>query len=196
MVETVYLLRHGHIDNGREKRYLGQTDIPLSAFGVEQAQALRDYFKEVPIHAVFTSPLKRCLVTAQILCEDKNITCQSIEALREINMGDWENVAMSYIKSQYSELYAQRGENLEYFTPPHGESFSDLSKRVQSAFEEIICNVTGPIIIVGHAGVNRMITSYLLGIPINDIFSITQPYACVNKFVRRDKGQWFCTHIL
>lgn len=196
MIKTVYLLRHGHIDNGSEKKYLGKTDIQLSALGLKQAQALRDYFKEIPIDAIFTSPLKRCLVTAQILGEDKNITYQNIDALSEIDMGEWENVAISHIKEQYPALYAQRGENLEYFTPPNGESFYDLAKRVKYAFEQIVFNASGTIIIVGHAGVNRMITAYLLGIAINDIFSIMQPYACINKFVRSDEGQWSCINIL
>lgn len=58
MVEKVYLLRHGHIDNGSEKRYLGRTDIPLDALGLEQAYVLRDYFKEIPVEIIFTSPFK------------------------------------------------------------------------------------------------------------------------------------------
>ncbi len=89
MVEKVYLLRHGHIDNGSEKRYLGRTDIPLDALGLEQAYVLRDYFKEIPVEIIFTSPLKRCLQTAKILCVGRPIPYHIADAFTEIDMGDW-----------------------------------------------------------------------------------------------------------
>ncbi len=181
MVEKVYLLRHGHIDNGSEKRYLGRTDVPLDSLGKEQAQVLHDYFKAIPIDMFFSSPLKRCLQTMQLLCVDKKRHYQILEAFAEIDMGDWENVAMSYIQSQYPELYAQRGEDLEHFTPPNGESFHDMAKRVRDAFDAITHHATGTLLIVAHAGVNRMLLARILGIAINDMFSIEQPYACVNE---------------
>lgn len=177
MVEKVYLLRHGHVDNGGEKRYLGRTDVPLDALGLEQAQALREYFKTIPLDAVFTSPLKRCVQTAQMIFDE--YLC--VEALREIDMGDWDNMPMSHIKSHFPELYAQRGEDLEYFTPPNGESFHDVAQRVRYAFDAIVHNAKGTIIIVAHAGINRMILSRILGLEINAMLSIEQPYACVNE---------------
>lgn len=119
MVEKVYLLRHGHVDNGGEKKYLGRTDVPLDALGLEQAQALREYFKTIPLNAVFTSPLKRCVQTAQMIFDE--YLC--VEALREIDMGDWDNMPMSHIKSHFPKLYAQRGEDLEYFTPKMVRAF-------------------------------------------------------------------------
>lgn len=191
MVEKVYLLRHGHVDNGSEKRYLGRTDIPLDTVGIEQAKAVREYFKTISIDAVFTSPLKRCMQTTEIVCEDKSLHYETVEAFYEINMGDWENVPMAQIKSAYPELYAQRGEDIEYFTPPHGESFHDLSARVRYAFNAIMNHANGNILIVAHAGVNRAILTAILGLSINDMFSIEQPYACLNALKRdHETMQW------
>lgn len=193
MVEKVYLLRHGHVDNGGEKRYLGRTDIPLDALGLEQAQRLREYFQTIPIDAVFTSPLKRCVQTAQMLC----LEYRCVEAFCEINMGDWENIPMAYIKSHYPKLYAQRGEDLEYFTPPNGENFHDVAQRVRYAFDAIAHHAKGTIIIVAHAGVNRMILSRILGVEINAMLSIEQPYACVNELKwDSQKMQWECWRVL
>lgn len=196
MVEKVYLLRHGHVDNGDEKRYLGRTDVPLDALGKEQARVLHDYFKTIPIDAIFTSPLKRCVQTTQILCVSKNIVYKSVAAFCEIDMGDWENVTMSHIQSHFPNLYAQRGKDLEYFTPPNGESFHDMAKRVRNAFDTITHHATGTIIIVAHAGVNRMILSNILGIAINDMFSIEQPHACVYELVLSDNEQWHCARLM
>lgn len=193
MVEKVYLLRHGHIDNGGEKRYLGRTDVPLDVLGLEQAQALGDYFKAIHVDAIFTSPLKRCVQTTEMISK----TYQVVEALSEIDMGDWENVPMAHIQSHFPKLYAQRGENLEYFTPPNGESFHRMAQRVRQAFEKIVQSMDGTIIIVAHAGVNRMILTHLFGIEINDMFSIVQPFACINELTWDcERLQWEYRNIL
>lgn len=197
MVEKVYLLRHGHIDNGSEKKYLGKTDVPLDVLGLEQARLLCDYFKEILVETIFTSPLTRCVQTIQPLCEDKKKHYHIVNAFCEIDMGDWENVPMAYIQSHFPKLYTQRGENLEYFTPPNGESFHVMAKRVRDAFDAITHHANGTILIVAHAGVNRMILSQILGIAINDMFSIEQPYACVNELTWDYQSmQWIYRRVL
>ena len=193
MVEKVYLLRHGHIDTGGEKRYVGQTDIPLDTLGLEQAQELREYFKAIPIDSVFTSPLRRCVQTTQIIFDEY----QCIEKFREIDMGEWENIPIAYIKSHYPKLYAQRGNDLEYFRPPNGENFHDVAERVRYAFDTIVHHAKGTIVIIAHAGVNRMILSRILGIEINAMLSIEQPYACVNELKLDSQSmQWEYKRVL
>jgi probable phosphoglycerate mutase len=197
MVEKVYLLRHGHIDNGSEKRYLGKTDVPLDVLGLEQARLLCDYFKAICVDTIFTSPLTRCVQMIQPLCEEKKKHYHIVNAFCEIDMGDWENVPMAYIQSHFPKLYAQRGENLEHFTPPNGESFHVMAKRVRDAFDAITHHASGTILIVAHAGVNRMILSQILGIAINDMFSIDQPYACVNELTWDYQSmQWIYRRVL
>jgi len=191
MVDRMYLMRHGHVNNGNEKRYLGRTDVPLDAVGIEQAKTLREYFKTIPLNAVFTSPLKRCVQTTEIVCKGKCGHYERVEAFTEIDMGDWENVPMAQIKSAYPELYAKRGEDIEYFTPPNGESFHDVAGRAKYAFDAITHHAQGSILIVAHAGVNRTILANILGISINEMFCIEQPYACVNELTWNEQRiQW------
>jgi probable phosphoglycerate mutase len=177
MVEEIYLVRHGHIDTGGIKRYIGLTDLPLDELGIKQAQQLSEFFKAFPVKHIFTSPLGRCVQTTQII--SKNYKC--VEGLREINMGKWENVPMIEIRTCYPDAFKERGYDIEHFTPPKGESFKELSKRVMKAFNDIICNYDGKVLIVAHAGVNRVILRELLGVDFQDIFNISQPYGCVNR---------------
>lgn len=186
MVDKVYLVRHGHIYTGGEKRYIGQTNLPLDALGFYQAHQLNDYFKSITIDAIFTSPLLRCIQTTQIIAHDYQI----VEALREIDMGEWENRPMAEIKVRDAKAFEQRGQNIEYFVPPKGESFSTLSKRVLDAFDMLTQNNHGTIMIVAHAGVNRVILRELLSVAFEDIFSIDQPYACVSELIRTKDNQW------
>ncbi|MBN1838690.1 MAG: histidine phosphatase family protein [Campylobacterales bacterium] len=187
MVEKVYLVRHGHIDTGGEKRYIGQTNLPLDALGLEQAHALSKYFKTIPLDAVFTSPLMRCVQTTRIIAS----AYEEVEALREINMGNWENMPLREIRARDPQGFEERGRNIEHFTPPQGESFSTLSKRVLEAFHTLTQNYHGTVLIVAHAGVNRVILRHILGVSFEKIFEIKQPYAGVNLLVRDlKKEEW------
>jgi len=181
MVRKIFLVRHGHIDYGSEKRYIGITDLPLSNMGIEQVIRLREYFSAWDIGQAFTSPLKRCLQTSEILLAGSNIKIVVIDELKEINMGRWENQTIDYIKFRFPEQYAERGKNIDTFVPPGGESFEQLQKRVMLAFNHITKNAVGNILIVSHAGVIRVILSQLLGFPLRDIFKISQPYGCINQ---------------
>lgn len=195
MVDKVYLIRHGHIDTGGEKRYIGKTDIPLSSLGKEQAQKLYEYFLTIPIETVFTSPLNRCVTTANIICESKNLKIHKIKALQEINMGVWENLPLSLIKNQSPQAFEQRGKDIEHFVPDEGESFGALSKRVLDAFYKIVTSYEGIILIVAHAGVNRVILRHFLNISYNNIFSIEQSYANVYTLECKENNQWLCKKI-
>ncbi|MGI5921250.1 MAG: histidine phosphatase family protein [Syntrophomonadaceae bacterium] len=181
MVRKIFLVRHGHIDYGSKKRYIGITDLPLSNVGIEQVTRLREGFSAGDIGQAFTSPLKRCLQTTEILLAGSSIKRVVIDELKEINMGQWENQTIDYIRCRFPEQYAERGKNIDTFVPPGGESFAQLQKRVMTAFNYITKNAAENILIISHAGVIRVILSKLLDFPLRDIFKISQPYGCINQ---------------
>lgn len=181
MVRKIFLVRHGQIEHGNEKCYIGITDFPLSNAGIRQMTSVREYFSGIEIEKAFTSPLKRCLQSAEILLEGSSISSEVINELKEINMGAWENQTIAHIKDHFREMYETRGANMDAFIPPGGESFEQLQQRVMPAFEYIVANTAGNILIISHAGVNRVILSRLLDYPLQDIFKISQPYGCINQ---------------
>lgn len=183
MNKKIYLIRHGKIDTENEKRYVGITDLVLDKEGVEQAYLLKNYFSNLPIDQVYTSPLKRCLQTAEIIMTEKQQKVTVVEDLREINMGIWENKPINYIKENYSQAYVERGKDLEFFLLPEGESFHQLANRVMLAFDNIVNKDQENIMIIAHAGVNRVIISKILGDSIGELFHIQQPYGCVNELL-------------
>lgn len=193
MDRKIYLVRHGQIDYEKEKRYIGITDLPLSNAGIGQVTRLKEYFSGIEIKKIFTSPLKRCLQTSEILIEGNSISREVIDELKEINMGEWEYKAIDYIRCCFQEQYEKRGANIDTFIPPGGESFEQLQKRVMPAFEYITGNTVGNILIVSHAGVNRVILSKLIDFPLKDIFKISQPYGCINQLswdITCHRWQW------
>jgi probable phosphoglycerate mutase len=190
-IETLYLVRHGHIDVGSEKRYVGQTDVALDALGMQQAQAISDFLQTRLVDTIYSSPLTRCIQTADILCLGQNLPCLVMEDLREIDLGAWEYQSVAFIKERFPQAYAQRGADIEHFVPPCGESFAMLSTRVVHAFETITRSFDKHVVIVAHAGVNRVLLAHLLGIPLSNVLTIRQPYGCVNILnFDRMRQQW------
>lgn len=73
---TIYFTRHGKTHWNAKKLWQGTTDTNLNLEGIRQAQEKAEYFQNFSIDAIYTSPLKRALLTAQIIASvyDKEAT--------------------------------------------------------------------------------------------------------------------------
>lgn len=177
---TLYLVRHGAIISVAGKSFIGQIEAPLSEEGVEQAWALRTWLEPVAFSRVIASDLSRSRRTAMILAGGRAARVEAMPALREINLGDWEGISFDEIRSRFPEDYAARGRDIENWRPPGGESFADCRARVNTALAEILAGSQSNVLLVGHAGVNRLILCSALGIPVSNLHSLGQDYGCMN----------------
>jgi alpha-ribazole phosphatase len=175
---VIFLMRHGHIDTGGERRYIGRTDYPLSPDGKKQAEAWHRLFEDVPLSRVVCSGLRRTRETAEIVAPHREI--ETVPGLNEINMGQWENLSLEKVRAEYPREFGARGRNPGTFRLPGGESYADLQKRVLDVFLPFLQSTGGHILIVAHAGVNRVILCHLLGIPLDNLFRFAQDFACLN----------------
>lgn len=182
----IYLVRHGEIVNDGKKRYIGQVDVPLNDIGRLQAVKLRDGFKQIPLDKVFCSDLTRAIDTASIICEYQRIVPVAVANLREINMGLWDGREFQDICRSFPGEFEKRGADIVNYIPPGGESYARCASRVLTAWKEILTTAAGSILIVGHAGVNRIIISQALGLAQENIFKISQDYGCVNILLASD----------
>lgn len=190
MEKTIFLVRHAEAAGVDErKRYLGQQDLDLSPLGILQAEKLCQAFTSFPIKAVFTSDLIRAVNTASLIANDHHCPIEKIKDFSEINLGAWEGRAIQEIQTQYPEEYEQRGRYIANYRTPGGESFADLQKRALPAFTNVAEKAEGDVMIVAHAGVNRVILCHLMQRPLADIFSIPQDHAAVN-IIRENNGSY------
>jgi len=178
--KLIYLARHGDIALGKEKRYIGQLDLPLSAQGIEQALLLKNLFCQLPLDNIYCSDLRRSQQTAEIIASVHPIIPAVRLELRELNMGAWDGRLFSEIKAKYPGEFKERGENIAHYSPLQGESFSDCSKRVIPVLESLAQSPETTSLIIGHAGVNRVILCHVLGIPLANVFRLEQGYGCLN----------------
>ncbi len=187
--QWLFLVRHGDIQTAaKEKQFIGQTDPPLDARGVCQARFWRRWLSGVRIDHIFTSDLTRCMQTASIIGIDRSVEVVSSFALREIRLGSWEGLSFAHVRRRWPEAFRQRGRSIVRFRPPGGENFADLQRRVIPAFEKLLAHSNGNLLIVAHAGVNRVILCQLLGMPLENIFRIGQDRGCLNLIDRRPEG--------
>jgi len=75
----------------------------------------------------------------------------------------------------------KRGEDIFEYKTPEGESFHELQERAFKAFENIVENTKGDILIVAHSGVNKTIIAKMLGLNLQDCFNMKQEYCYINK---------------
>lgn len=183
----VYLVRHCKPNLPSDSSIcIGITDIPLSEEGFEQAEKLKRYFSDKNIKAIYSSPLIRAKETAEIIANNK-IKVEIRNDFSELNMGKWDGMTFEEIKQKYPDEYIERGNDFENYIVEGGESMSMCRDRALAQLWNIINNSTDNIIIVAHAGVNRLILSELLGISIKESFSFRQEYGSVNKLKYKGK---------
>lgn len=184
----IYLIRHGEIERTGGKRFIGQVNFPLSDNGKKQANLIKHALSCVSFNGIFCSDLQRSLDTANIIATKQNTSPTVVKELREIKLGEWEGKLFEEIHRKYPEEFKKRGEDIVYYRPPGGESFHDLSQRVIASFNKVLSQTKGNILIVGHAGVNRMILCHILGMPLENLFVITQDYGCLNVILQARFG--------
>jgi len=172
----LYLIRHGAIDTTQEKRFVGQIDPPLSPDGRKQSERQGRQLRDISFSKVWCSDLKRVYETAEIVCRDRGLNLHPAPELREIDLGQWDGVAMSQIREQFPDLWQARGEDIAHFRPPGAESFADLQQRVVPFIRHIAAQSAGNTLIVTHAGVIRVLLCQVLEMPLSHLFRIHLDY--------------------
>lgn len=154
----VYVVRHGETDWNRQMRFQGQVDIPLNSLGERQASSngrlLAGLISAPERFRFVASPLGRTRRTMELVREAMGLepdTYETDERLVEVSFGDWERHTLDELKRAFPEIVARRERAKWEFTPPNGESYADLTRRVAGFMEEL----SGPTVIVAHGGVIR-----------------------------------------
>ncbi len=168
--KRLFLIRHGQIMQHQEKIFIGQTDIPLSEKGREQAQSAAEELIRHGVSAsrIYASDLSRALETAEIIGDRLGGTVISVPKLREMSLGEWDGKYISEIRERYPEEYRKRGEDLTtYKFGNESENFYDLRYRVLKGLLSILKMerkagvLCRDIVVVSHSGVINVIISEL-----------------------------------
>lgn len=172
---NITLVRHGEAEGNTQQRFLGVTDAPLTARGIEQAESTANRLGKFDF--IYSSPLQRAYRTAQIIVDGRyQKEIFQIDELKERNFGIFENMTIPEMEKINLPVRQAWTADLVGFRIPEGESMEDLRLRAACAAERILQGHTAAvqgmideeILIVSHLNTLRMILVSLLDLPITD----------------------------
>ena len=180
---NLILVRHGETEWNVQRRYQGQSDIPLSAIGEQQAKLVAKCFVNRKIDAAYASDLKRAWQTATVIAEKNSLTIISEPRLREINFGVLEGLTWDEAEIKHPETLKMWLE--DYNQPPEGgETMDAFSLRVLSFLRELQEEYTDEtILLVAHGGVLREIIRITLELPAEKLWALAMDNASINELM-------------
>ena len=174
----IYIVRHGESIGNLNFTFLGHADLDLSEKGYLQANKTADYLKNVNFDAIYSSDLLRAYNTALPNAERRGMRVIARVGLREIFVGEWENMSCDAIEEKYGDLY-RIGWLQKYgtFSFPGGESTIEAGKRFYNELVSISeDNIGKTILIVAHGAVIRSFWALISKVPASEI-SLKLPFA-------------------
>jgi broad specificity phosphatase PhoE len=157
----VYLLRHGQSEANVRGILAGpDNSVKLSEKGRRESRIVSKHLQKIEFTHIYSSPISRCLQTVDPLTSAKpQIPLLLEERIQEMNYGDWNGKDLKSLskKREWKSIQNQPSK----FKFPQGESFTQLRRRVQSFLNEIESK-TGPILVVSHGDVIKMILTCTL----------------------------------
>ncbi|MFN2469185.1 MAG: histidine phosphatase family protein [Gaiellaceae bacterium] len=165
MTTILLLARHGQSDWNREVRWQGHADRPLTARGLEQARALAERLKRIPLAAVYSSDLRRAHDTAAAVAERQGVEHRMLPDLREVDVGSWSGLTRTEAAERFPEGYRRWKQGSSGWED--GETYEQMSARVLAAVRRIAEEHGGDrILVVSHGGPIRAIHAEALGLDV------------------------------
>jgi broad specificity phosphatase PhoE len=169
------LIRHGAVE-GRAHVFRGRSDPPLSSAGWEQLACALAVFDESPPDCLVSSPSRRCLEFASHWTQARQIPLRILDALREIDFGEWEERSPEEARWHDPAAYASFVSDPEQWCSPGGESYREFRTRVLRAIEELRTGDLQHAAILAHAGVIRVLLCESLDIRAPQALRIALAY--------------------
>jgi probable phosphoglycerate mutase len=183
------LWRHGQTVWNAERRFQGQSDIPLDETGQAQAERAARLLAALHPDLIVSSDLTRAAATAAALARLTGLEVALDKDLRERHGGCWEGLTDTEIRTRYPVEHAN-------WTPADGEPSSVVAERVAGALHRVAEAATEPemptglAVVVSHGAALRLGMSRLLGMP-EELFGVLGPLSnCSWSVLGRRHGRW------
>lgn len=163
----LYFVRHGESD-ANIQHVISNRESPfgLTEGGKQQARALAEKLKDVPITAIYASPVLRARETAEILSQAFHLPYQVTEALREYDCGILEERSDEEAWRLHREIAEDWTIHHNYLRKPEGgENFLEIKKRFVPLIESVAqddLHARQYILFVSHGGLLQLILPEIL----------------------------------
>ncbi|MCQ2537681.1 MAG: histidine phosphatase family protein [Lachnospiraceae bacterium] len=165
----LYLLRHGQTDWNVEWRMQGSEDIPLNELGLKQAREAAERMKNNHYDVIFSSPLQRARVTAEIISEALGMDYIIDERLTEMSFGIIEGTTPEYAKENPNrDLFFT--DPAKYEPDPTAESFEQVKNRCLSFIDDIKTRDYNDVLIVCHGALTKAMLMAIYNKPVEEFW--------------------------
>ena len=164
---NLYVVRHGQTDWNIQGLVQGTTDINLNSTGIKQANQVAEQLKDINFSAIYSSPLKRTLDTANLINKNHGLNIIADNGIIERGFGDFEGTTGLKNKFDYWDYELNLDDN-------NVESVQALFKRIHdflTKIYEIYKNTDSNILLVTHGGTGIAINAVINNIT-TDLFSL------------------------
>jgi len=187
-IMKLFLIRHGQTLWNVEERCQGFSDIELDEVGIRQAQAIARALRPEPLEAVYSSPLRRALVTAQYVAAPHGLEVVTDAGLMEINQGEFEGLTMPELR-KHGEFLREWFLRPATLRIPGGESMAEVQDRAWAAVERMWqAHPNGVVAAVGHNLANITILCRAVGLALNDFRRLRQSVASISSIEMTEQG--------
>jgi alpha-ribazole phosphatase len=175
------LVRHGETEWNAQRRYQGQTDIPLSAIGVRQAELVAERLTGEKFDAIYTSDLKRAWQTARFIAEKVGLSVSAEPRLREMAFGVLEGLIWDEAEEKYPKMLKAWLE--DYNQPPDGgESLDAFSERILSCRDDLLAKHNAQrVLLVAHGGSLSELVRLSLDVPLEKRWAFAMNNASISE---------------
>ncbi len=168
-MSLLLLIRHGENEYVKTGKLAGRLPgVHLNERGQKQAQALGEALAQVPIKAVYSSPLERAMETAAPIATSHKQEIIPEPRLMDADVGSWTGKSLKVLRHTNAWKVVQQSPSRFQF--PEGESFMDLQTRIVNALESIVKKYNKPkdiVAVVFHADPIKLAISHFLGLPLD-----------------------------
>lgn len=166
----LWLVRHGQTDWNIAGLYQGQSDIPLNATGLQQAEELAQRLHGQTFVAAYSSDLQRALRTAEIALRDNSLPIQKDRRLREINQGEWEGKNYRQVIARFQQDDSSKVDTVND-RAPGGESVWDVAQRMAAAVDDIArAHPSGAVLVASHGLALATLVCRVKGYPLSEVY--------------------------
>jgi probable phosphoglycerate mutase len=161
------LVRHALNDYVKNRRLAGWiAGVHLSEEGRQQAREVGERLADVPLAAVFSSPLERAVETAEAIIAHHDLEIQISDDLGEVGYGEWAGRSLKELaKTDLSKRVQFHPGGVRF---PGGEAIYEVQARVVSALERISAQFDERVVaVVAHADVIKLAVAYYVGLPLD-----------------------------
>ena len=159
--------RHGRTAWNAERRFQGQTDVPLDETGLTQAARAAKALARMRPHRIISSDLSRARATADALAEVTGLSVDEDIALRETYAGEWQGLTRTELEERFGADLAAWAAGSEV-RPGGGENRREVADRMVASIDRALADVPpGQTLgVATHGGSARAAIGALLGLPI------------------------------